>query len=187
MQQRQLGAGLDAQDADRGWRAARRAGTPAARGRSRGRGRRAGAGRPTAARAGGRAGRSIPSDAAARSHALVDRAPARHVRASAGRRRGSRARSCADRARSSGTPSPDRAAAAARPVTSSPSIRMRPLVGASRPAISRSTVLLPLPDGPTSTSSSPSAIVEVEVAHGRDAAGKTLLTRWSEIAAISAL
>src|SRR5688500_7801527 len=37
-------------------------------------------------------------------------------------------------------------------------MRTRPPLGSSRPAISRSTVLLPLPEGPTRTSSSPSAI-----------------------------
>jgi hypothetical protein len=37
-------------------------------------------------------------------------------------------------------------------------MKIEPVVASSRPAISRSSVLLPQPDGPTSTSSSPSWI-----------------------------
>src|SRR5260370_19135146 len=43
-------------------------------------------------------------------------------------------------------------------VTSAPSIRMRPDVTSSSPAIRRSNVDLPQPDGPTKTTNSPSAI-----------------------------
>src|SRR5262245_13641009 len=43
-------------------------------------------------------------------------------------------------------------------VTSTSPITMRPAVGVSRPAISRSNVLLPHPDGPTSTRNSPSSM-----------------------------
>ena len=98
---------------DRGWRAARRAGTPAAR---------ATMARPRATRwrcppescAGLRSSSALESRAVgATSDAFVDRGR-RDRRASAARRRGSRARSCAGRARSSGTPSRDRGPAAAR-------------------------------------------------------------------------
>src|SRR5260370_40403264 len=43
-------------------------------------------------------------------------------------------------------------------VTSAPSMRMRPDVTSSSPAIRRSNVDLPHPDGPTKTTNSPSAI-----------------------------
>src|SRR5512133_2345516 len=43
-------------------------------------------------------------------------------------------------------------------VTSSPSSRILPDEGSSRPAIMRSVVVLPQPDGPSSTKNSPSAI-----------------------------
>ncbi len=39
--------------------------------------------------------------------------------------------------------------------TSSPSSRMRPLVGCSKPAIMRRVVVLPQPDGPTIVKNSP--------------------------------
>ena len=47
-------------------------------------------------------------------------------------------------------------------VTSSPSSRIRPLVGSSSPAIMRSVVVLPQPDGPSSARNSPSCTVKVE-------------------------
>ncbi len=46
-------------------------------------------------------------------------------------------------------------------LTTRPSIESVPLVIDSSPAIIRSTVDLPQPDGPTSTSSSPSAAAKV--------------------------
>ena len=49
-------------------------------------------------------------------------------------------------------------------VTSPPPMTNAARVGVSSPAISRSSVLLPHPDGPTSTRNSPSSIVEVDVA-----------------------
>ena len=45
--------------------------------------------------------------------------------------------------------------AAERRVTSSPPIRIWPAVAISRPAISRSVVVLPQPDGPSSVTSVP--------------------------------
>ncbi len=43
-------------------------------------------------------------------------------------------------------------------VTSAPSIRMRPPVTSSSPAMSRSSVVLPQPEGPTKTTKEPSSI-----------------------------
>src|SRR3954451_18271629 len=51
---------------------------------------------------------------------------------------------------------------ARRMVTSSPSSRMRPPVGNSSPAIIRSVVVLPQPDGPSMTKNSPSATTKLE-------------------------
>ena len=133
---------------------------PAARARWRGRVRRAVAGLPTAARACDRAGASIPSMAAVVATRSAMRAGSTRADR-ADRTPGFRARSYADRARSSGTPSRDRGAAARPSVTSRPPMQIRPAVGISSPATRRSTVLLPLPDGPTMTSSSPSAISSV--------------------------
>src|SRR5436309_5743342 len=47
-------------------------------------------------------------------------------------------------------------------VTSSPPNRMRPDVGSSRPAIIRSVVVLPQPEGPSRQKKSPSGTVNVE-------------------------
>src|SRR3989441_6602280 len=47
-------------------------------------------------------------------------------------------------------------------VTSSPPSRMRPEVGSSRPAIIRSVVVFPHPDGPSRQKKSPSGTVKVE-------------------------
>jgi hypothetical protein len=49
---------------------------------------------------------------------------------------------------------------AARRVTSSPPIRMRPLETGSSPATMRSVVVLPQPDGPRRVTSSPGATVK---------------------------
>ena len=65
-----------------------------------------------------------------------------------GGRTGTRTRSCAPRSLASSS-SPSR-------VMSMPSMTMRPVVGASSPAIRPSSVDLPLPDGPTMASVSPS-------------------------------
>src|SRR5690242_13321980 len=47
-------------------------------------------------------------------------------------------------------------------VTSSPPSRMRPDVGSSSPAIMRSVVVLPQPEGPSRQKNVPSAMVKVE-------------------------
>ena len=49
------------------------------------------------------------------------------------------------------------------PETSASSSRILPAVGCSKPAISRSVVVLPQPDGPSSEKNSPLAIVQVDV------------------------
>src|SRR5262249_54530918 len=49
---------------------------------------------------------------------------------------------------------------ARKPVTSSPSSRMRPEVGNSRPAIMRNVVVLPQPDGPRMTKNEPWSTVK---------------------------
>ena len=61
------------------------------------------------------------------------------------------ARSCAGRGRTAGKRRRCRARAARRKVTSSPSRRISPEVGSSSPAIMRSVVVLPQPEGPSST------------------------------------
>ncbi len=48
--------------------------------------------------------------------------------------------------------------AAERWVTSSPPMLIRPALGSSSPAISRSVLVLPQPDGPSSVTSVPGAI-----------------------------
>ena len=65
--------------------------------------------------------------------------------------------SCAGRARSSGTPWPARARPDRRRSTRAPSISRSPAVMSSSPAIMRSRVDLPQPDGPTNTTNSRSA------------------------------
>ena len=78
--------------------------------------------------------------------------------AHAARTRCCRLRSCAGTARSSGRRSRPRVAFAPRLVTSRPCRTMRPWSIVVRPAMARSSVLLPLPEGPRSTKSSPSSI-----------------------------
>ena len=46
--------------------------------------------------------------------------------------------------------------------TSSPSMKISPLVGSSSPAIIRSVVVLPQPEGPSSMKNSPSSTVNVD-------------------------
>src|SRR5689334_336136 len=53
---------------------------------------------------------------------------------------------------------PNRRLDGGRPVTSSPSTRMRPRSGDSKPAIRRRAVVLPLPLGPSSAITSPFSI-----------------------------
>ncbi len=49
-----------------------------------------------------------------------------------------------------------------------PSSRMRPLVGSSKPAIIRSVVVLPHPDGPSSEKNSPGRMSQVDPVDGTD-------------------
>ena len=55
-------------------------------------------------------------------------------------------------------------------LTTSPPISIVPSSMSSSPAMVRSSVLLPQPEGPTSTVNSPSAIDEIDAAHGVHAA-----------------
>ena len=48
-------------------------------------------------------------------------------------------------------------------VTSAPPIRMRPPLACSSPAISRSVVVLPQPDGPSSVTSLPRAMAKLDL------------------------
>ena len=77
-----------------------------------------------------------------------------------------------DRARSSGRPSRCRARAARGRSRPRSPIEIVPSVISSRPAIIRSSVDFPQPDGPTSTMNSPSCDRQVDVVDGDDAAGE---------------
>ena len=103
---------------------------------------------------------SMPSSATSLQQLLAARAPVRapSCAARAARIRCCRPRSCGGTARSSGTPGPRRARARATCVTSRPCSEMRPWSMPVRPAMARSSVLLPLPLGPSSTKNSPSPI-----------------------------
>ena len=57
-----------------------------------------------------------------------------------------------------------------RSLTTRPSMRISPAVGSSKPAIMRSVVVLPQPDGPTNTTNSPSSMVKLKSLHGDDGA-----------------
>ena len=81
--------------------------------------------------------------------------------ARAGRRRRSRRPSCGGRARSAGRRSRRCVARRARRVASSPSNSTVPRSATSSPAMMRSSVVLPEPDGPSSASSAPSATVKL--------------------------
>ena len=81
---------------------------------------------------------------------------------SSGRRPCCRTRSCAGRARSSGTPWRCRARPARSWLTTRPAIEISPPLISSRPATMRSSVDLPQPDGPTMTTNSPSADLGVD-------------------------
>ena len=104
--------------------------------------------------AGARRGRPGAPGAAPRRRAARSRTSA--PCASRARRRRSRPPSDAGTARSSGTPCRRCASTAAASVTSLPPRRTRPAVGAMKPAIMRSVVVLPQPLGPSSTTNSPS-------------------------------
>ena len=74
-----------------------------------------------------------------------------------------------------------RRSAGGRCVTSTPPIRMRPLVAASRPAMRRSVVDLPQPEGPSSTSILPAAASKLISSTARVAPHQRLRC-WTEIA-----
>src|SRR5919206_2456193 len=72
-----------------------------------------------------------------------------------------------------------------RSLTTRPPIRISPSVSSSSPAVRRSTVVLPEPDGPTSTSSSPSAISRSTASTATVPPGKTLVTSLRTTSAIA--
>ena len=88
--------------------------------------------------------------------AALRRGPRASCAARAGRIRCCPPRSCGGTARSSGTRARRRARARTMCVTSRPCSAMRPWSTPVRPAMARSSVLLPLPLGPSSTKNSPS-------------------------------
>src|SRR5580765_812550 len=71
-------------------------------------------------------------------------------------------------------------------LTTRPPMRISPSVSSSRPAVKRRTVVLPEPEGPTSTSSSPSAISRSTLSTAVAPPGKTFVTSRSVTSAISA-
>ena len=157
LQRRRSGCGSARGAWRRGWTGVRPSGSTAAGARSPGPWRRAGAGRRRAPWACGR-GTSVRSRIlAASSTRRADLAPCPCRRSSA-RSPCCRPRTCAGRARSSGTPSRCRGPWAAMWVTSRSPMRIAPPSTSSSPASIRSEVDLPQPDGPTRTRNSPSAM-----------------------------
>ena len=151
-----LDPGLHAQGRVQVGRAARRTGTRRVRARSPGRSRHAAAGRrragPACAAGAARAAAwPRPCRPAGRSRPWADWP-------SSGRSRCSRPRSCAGRGRRTGTPWPHRGWPAASWSCRGRRSASRPSVMSSSPAIRRSRVDLPQPDGPTKTQNSLSAI-----------------------------
>src|SRR5438034_2780731 len=65
-------------------------------------------------------------------------------------------------------------------LTRRPPTRISPALTSKRPATMRSTVVLPQPDGPTSTSSSPSSISSVKSCTAVVPSGKTFFT-WEKL------
>src|ERR671933_1286010 len=61
-------------------------------------------------------------------------------------------------------------------LTTSPSIAISPFETSSRPAVIRSTVVLPEPEGPTKTRNSPSPIVRSSLSTATVPPGKTFVT-----------
>ena len=68
-------------------------------------------------------------------------------------------------------------------VTSSPSSRIAPEVGSSSPAIMRSVVVLPQPEGPSRQKNSPSRTVKVE-SFTAAKSPKLLCRFWTRISAM---
>ncbi len=102
---------------------------------------------------------------------------------SPGRRRGSSRPTCAGRARRTGTPWRCRAWPRGTSFMRWPSISSAPPEISSSPAIIRSSVDLPQPEGPTKTANSPGSIVEVDavddLARRRSASRPSRERRWS--------
>src|SRR4051812_1832252 len=68
--------------------------------------------------------------------------------------------------------------------TTWPPIRTSPLVGDSRPAVMRNTVVFPEPDGPTSTTNSPSSITSSKASTAIVPPAKTFVSSWYSMLAI---
>ena len=149
-------------------RGARRGGAPPGRGRGRARGRRAGARRRRARPAARREARRSRAAPAARRPA-----PARRRRRSPPRSCAGRGRTPGRRGRPSGAPAEGRPSPPSRTSVSAASAT-RPRSGRRSPAIARSTLVLPAPEGPTSatvsrpTSSSSSSRKERSVMYEAD-------------------
>ena len=75
-------------------------------------------------------------------------------------------------------------AAGGRRVTSRPAMWMVPDVGWSRPAMSRSVVDLPQPDGPSRTTNEPGSAEKVMPSRARDSP-QCFATSWSAMAGMS--
>ena len=94
----------------------------------------------------------------------------------AARSRCCRRRSCSGTARRTGRPCRRCAGWAAGCVMSLPSIVIVPAVGCSKPAIMRSVVVLPQPDGPRNETNSPRSTARLKSSHGarrrRSASGR---------------
>ena len=138
-------------------------------------GSRARARAPRAAAGRRRAGAACASPRARGRRARAPRRPAGAPRPSTragarARRRRCARRSGAGTARSSGRPCWSGAGTGGWPVTSSPSSSTVPSLGSSKPAIMRSVVVLPQPDGPSIVKNWPLRDVEVHAAHGGEVA-----------------
>src|SRR5690349_24802523 len=72
-----------------------------------------------------------------------------------------------------------------RPFTTRPPIAISPSVRSSSPAVSRSTVVLPEPEGPTSTTNSPSAISRSTLSTATQPPSKTFVTPLRTTSAIA--
>src|SRR5919201_1468108 len=68
-------------------------------------------------------------------------------------------------------------------VTSRSPIKTAPSVTSSRPAMQRSSVVFPHPEGPTSTMNSPSSIFSETPSTARTPFGNSLRTSWRSMAA----
>src|SRR4051794_22253120 len=78
-----------------------------------------------------------------------------------------------------------RRARGGRSATSRPSMRIEPDVGVSNPAIMRRSVVLPHPDGPSSTRNSPSPVTKSTPSTAWTSPSKVLVSEWPSTVATS--